>query len=195
MNCSGGGSNSDNPPSFTFPCFQNLVPPGGHGWPHGIAITVDVDPHWSDSERTSICLGLVGWGVVGPNTYNCVKAPYSVPPTRWNPSYPNLWITYRPDFVDGFSEPRAETHRCGYFKSDGQCPGTITQSWMGLGPYTDTQLQGAATHEEGHDNWLWDCPNCELGGSAMGSQQTWSSDQPTSPTACDIIWSTVWSLI
>jgi hypothetical protein len=66
---------------------------------------------------------------------------------------------------------------------------------------TTAQLIGEAAHEEGHNNFLLNCPphvkyvagsytfgGCDIGGSLMESQDTSSPQQPTSPTICDVYW-------
>jgi hypothetical protein len=69
----------------------------------------------------------------------------------------------------------------------------LVHQHINFGPYADSQLEGAAAHEGGHANWFGDCNSCQIGGSAMGSQPTWSVDQALGPTECDIFWYPVYT--
>jgi hypothetical protein len=66
----------------------------------------------------------------------------------------------------------------------GAAPGS--RSTIRLPHFPNTK--GNAAHEEGHNNFMADCPNCANGGRVMGSQSTDAGNQPLAPTDCDIYW-------
>jgi len=65
---------------------------------------------------------------------------------------------------------------------------------MGIMP-SDNVYAKMGAHEEGHDNFLWDCYTCQAGQSVMGPQSMWSSSQPSSPQECDLFWAELWAQI
>jgi hypothetical protein len=175
------------------------VPPRKIAWPLQSSVNVYISNYWTANGAgyNAICAGISSWAAFNLNNYTCLSA--AVPPAQ---SYAGnyIWVSYDPtEVVSGF--PHSDTLPCGYWDTHGyggggECPphsgADLKHPWMKLGPYADDELQGVGAHEEGHDNWLADCYNCQYGGSVMGRQQTWSSAQPTAPTDCDIAWAAIY---
>jgi hypothetical protein len=181
MSCSGGGSGSDGGGTWAFPCLTNLVPPKWAGWPKKSTVNVYIDnSYWNSAQLLAICEGITSWSVANLNSYSCHNA--SAPIATGN----YIWVVYNPSFLDPLSGmPMGKNNNFGSGRA-------VQHSIITLGPFDN--LQGAAAHEEGHNNFLDNCPACKLGGSLMGSQPTWSTFQPNTPTPCDLAWYAIWSL-
>jgi hypothetical protein len=188
--CNQTGANIENPGTPAIPCILNAVPPRLVGWPITThSVNVYISDHWNATEMIAICSGISAWTPFNLIAYSCQTA--SAPPSRSSSNY--IWVSYNPAFVG--AEPWSTNDPCGYYR---QCPtvgGAVVHPWIQIGPFSDAQLMGVAAHEEGHDNWLENCNNCQYGGSVMGSQGTWESNQPIAPTACDMFWAAIWELI
>lgn len=168
------------------------------GWPKNTTINVYISTGFG-TDWVDVCTGVSTWTAADLDVYHCFHQ--TTPPPKGTTG-PYMWITFNSSLVDGSGKPMARNHPCGlYFDGTAatgdQCPsgGELNNVWIEVGPYAaGTQLIGAMVHEEGHDNWLADCPNCIYGATAMGSQPTWSAAQPQTPQACDLLWSYAYSL-
>jgi len=76
------------------------------------------------------------------------------------------WIF--PEFQERFPTISG-TQVCGLGYLDELAGANLKHPWIVMGPYLDAQLTGVGAHEEGHDNWLADCYNCQYGGSVSVS--------------------------
>lgn len=175
------------------PCWPP-IPNKGIGWPPGATVDVylDVNSIPGGTQYTAICAGITTWAAVTGTSYHCHSS-NGVP----TPEPSGKYIFVQMVANRGYTDPCGPTQ----YRQCPSAPGpNLRHAYMNIDNTLTTvnQWTGEGSHEEGHDNFMGDCPGpdanppnpngCYTRESVMGGQPTSSASQPLAPTPCDYIW-------
>jgi hypothetical protein len=160
------------------------------GWKHNVTVPVYISSLWDATQRSIIFNGIKSWSEVNGVNYGTAPIVQASKPTA-----SGRWV-----FVDmGTATCAGSNNLAELINGPDDLQHSVitinrTTVQAGCPVISDTTLAGVIAHEEGHSNFLYNCPTCPQGSSALAGQ-AYQPGQPTTPTACDYIWSTLWYLI